>query len=261
MSLIQDAWFYWVAVPAVLIVGIGKGGFAGGLGMLAVPLMSLTVSPVQAASIMLPILCVMDITGLKAWIRSWDRDLMIKLIPGALVGTLIGYLTFEYISDDALKLILGVMAVLFTLNHWTKGLRPVRPAKEVPPLRDHISGGFWGMLSGFTSFLAHAGAPPIMIYLLPKRLDTRTLVGTVTIFFAIVNYVKLIPYAVLGLLDATNLGTSLVLSPLAVIGVLPGVWLHDKVNPQAFYRLMYTFLFLTGIKLAWDGVSGVFMPL
>lgn len=258
MYFIQDAWFYWVAIPAVLIVGIGKGGFAGGLGMLAVPLMSLTVSPVQAASIMLPILCVMDITGLKAWIRSWDRDLMMKLIPGAILGTLIGYLTFEHISDDALKLILGLMAVLFTLNHWTKGLRTIKPVKQVSPVRDRVLGGFWGMLSGFTSFLAHAGAPPIMIYLLPKRLDTRILVGTVTIFFAIVNYMKLIPYALLGLLDATNLATSLVLSPLAVIGVLLGVWLHDKVNPQAFYRLMYMFLFLTGLKLARDGVLGVF---
>lgn len=259
MSLIQDAWFYWVAIPAVLIVGIGKGGFAGGLGMLAVPLMSLTVSPVQAASIMLPILCVMDITGLKAWLRFWDRGLMMKLIPGAMLGILIGYLTFEYISDEALKLILGIMAILFALNHWTKGLRTVKPKKAVSELQDHMTGGFWGTLSGFTSFLAHAGAPPIMIYLLPRQLDTRLLVGTVTIFFAIVNYVKLIPYTALGLLDATNLGTSLVLSPLAVIGVLLGVWLHEKVNPAVFYRLMYAFLFLTGLKLAWDGASGILL--
>ncbi|MFA7624571.1 MAG: sulfite exporter TauE/SafE family protein [Pusillimonas sp.] len=255
MSLILDPWFYLVAIPGVLVVGIGKGGFAGGLGMLAVPLMALTVSPVQAASIMLPILCVMDITGLRAWISTWNSTLMMKLIPGAMLGTLIGYLTFEYVSDAALKLLLGLMAIAFTLNHWSKRWRTVTPRREMSEIADHLQGGFWSGLSGFTSFLAHAGAPPLMMYLLPKQLDKRLMVGTVTIFFAIVNYVKLVPYAALGLLDATNLGTSLVLAPLAVIGVKLGIYLHDKISPVVFFRLMYIFLFGTGVKLMWDGVA------
>ena len=255
MSFIQDPWFYLVAIPGVLIVGIGKGGFAGGLGMLAVPVMALTVSPVQAASIMLPILCVMDITGLKAWINTWNTSLMMRLIPGAMLGTLIGYLAFEYVSDAALKLLLGAMAIAFTLNHWSKRWRTVKPNPVTSNLSDQIQGGFWSALSGFTSFLAHAGAPPLMMYLLPKQLDKRLMVGTVTIFFAIVNYVKLIPYAALGLLDATNLGTSLLLSPLAVIGVKLGIYLHNKIDAVLFFRLMYIFLFATGLKLMWDGLS------
>lgn len=257
MSLISDPWFYLVAVPGVLIVGIGKGGFAGGLGMLAVPLMALTVSPVQAASIMLPILCVMDVTGLKAWISTWNTSLMMRLIPGALLGVLAGYLAFEYVSDAVLKLLLGLMAILFTLNHWSKRWRAIKPNKDVNEVADRIQGGFWAGVSGFTSFLAHAGAPPLMMYLLPKQLDKRLMVGTVTIFFAIVNYVKLVPYAALGLLDATNLATSLILAPLAVIGVKLGIWLHDKINPVAFFRLMYFFLFSTGLKLAWDGATAL----
>lgn len=255
MSLILDPWFYLVAIPGILIVGIGKGGFAGGLGMIAVPMMALTTSPVQAASIMLPILCVMDITGLRAWISTWNTALMMRLIPGAMLGTLIGYLTFEYVSDAALKLLLGAIAIIFTLNHWSKRWRKAAPKARISELEDHLRGGFWSTLSGFTSFLAHAGAPPLMIYLLPKQLDKRLMVGTVTIFFAIVNYVKLVPYAALGLLDATNLGTSLVLSPLAVMGVKIGIKLHNKIDPVLFFRLMYISLFGTGLKLMWDGLS------
>lgn len=255
MSLILDPWFYLVAIPGVLIVGIGKGGFVGGVGALAVPLMAITISPVQAASIMLPILCVMDITGLRAWISTWNTALMMHLLPGAILGILIGYLTFEYVSESALKILLGTVAILFTLNHWSKRWRTIKPKKPASAIGDHFQGGFWSMLSGFTSFLAHAGAPPLMMYLLPKNLDKRILVGTATIYFGIVNYVKLVPYAALGLLDATNLGTSLVLAPVAVAGVKLGIWLHNKVDQVTFFRLMYIMLFATGVKLMWDGLS------
>lgn len=257
MTLVPDPWFYVIAAPAILLVGVGKGGFAGGLGVLAVPLMALVVSPTQAASIMLPILCVMDITGLRAWIRQWNTALMLKLIPGALVGVFLGTLTFNHISEPTLKLLLGLLAIAFTVNHWTKAVRNIKPVSSRPDWADRTLATFWAGLSGFTSFLAHAGAPPLMFYLLPKKLDSRLLVGTITIFFAIVNYVKLIPYSLLGLLDAENLATSLVLAPVAVIGVKLGIRLHGKINPDAFYRLMYAFLFLTGLKLCWDGVAGV----
>lgn len=250
MTIVQNIAFYLVAVPAVLVVGIGKGGFAGGLGIVAVPLMALTTSPQQAASIMLPILCVMDLTGVRMWLNRWDRHLMKVMLPGAIVGIFIGSLMFEFISDTALKMMIGVLALAFTLNHWFKGR--IKTPRTLP---DRAVGTFWSAVSGFTSFLAHAGGPPIMIYLLPKNLDKAVMVGTVTIFFAIVNYAKLIPYALLGQLDAENMLTSLVLAPVAVIGVKLGIRLHDRIDPQAFYRLMYVFLFLTGLKLTWDGVS------
>lgn len=172
------------------------------------------------------------------------------MLPGAIVGIFIGSLMFEFISDTALKMMIGVLALAFTLNHWFKGR--IKTPRALP---DRAVGTFWSAVSGFTSFLAHAGGPPIMIYLLPKNLDKAVMVGTVTIFFAIVNYAKLIPYALLGQLDAENMLTSLVLAPVAVIGVKLGIRLHDRIDPQAFYRLMYVFLFLTGLKLTWDGVS------
>lgn len=250
MPIIDSLAFYLIAVPAVLIVGIGKGGFAGGLGILAVPLLSLAISPLQAAGIMLPILCVMDVTGVRVWLHRWDQQLMIKLVPSAVLGIVIGALTFQFVSDVFLKLLIGLLALIFSLNYFLKGR--FRSPTHLP---DTASAWLWSGLSGYTSFVAHAGGPPLMIYLLPKNLDKGIFVGTITIYFAAVNYVKLIPYAILGQLDTENLMTSLVLAPVAVIGVKLGVWLHDRVDGQAFSKLMYIFLFFTGLKLTWDGME------
>lgn len=250
MQVVQDPLFYAVAIPAVLLAGISKGGFAGGLGILAVPLMAIIISPVQAAGIMLPILCVMDFAGAKMWRNFWDRALMRRLLPGALLGVLAGYLTFHLISDAVLKCLIGLLAVTFTLNFWLKGR--VRSLLKLP---EPASSWLWSGLSGFTSFLSHAGGPPIMIYLLPKQLEKRVLVATLTIFFAVVNYAKLIPYAMLGQLNVGNLLTSALLAPIAVIGVNMGVWLHGRIDEKLFYRLSYGFLLLTGLKLSWGGLT------
>lgn len=250
LAYISEPLFYLVAVPAVLLVGIGKGGFAGGLGILAVPMLALVSSPLQAAGIMLPILCVMDVTGVRAWLRRWDRALMVKLLPPAILGILIGALTFHFVSDTFLKVLIGLLALLFSLRYWL-GSR-LRLGLRLP---EGPACWLWSGLSGYTSFVAHAGGPPLMIYLLPKNLDKSIFVGTVTIFFAVVNYVKLIPYGILGQLSAENLGTSLLLAPAAVIGVQLGVWMHERVDAAMFNRLMYLFLFFTGAKLFWDGIT------
>jgi uncharacterized membrane protein YfcA len=255
MLIVESLAFYLVAVPAVLLVGVGKGGFAGGFGMLAVPLLAFTVSPLQAAAIMLPILCVMDLTGVKIWLHRWDHALMAKLLPGAVLGIVVGALTFRFVDDTFMRLLIGLMALVFPLNHWLG--RWLKPGQRSLRLPEYASATLWSGLSGYTSFVAHAGSPPIMIYLLPKKLDKGVFVGTVTIYFAVVNYVKLIPYALLGQLDTENLLTSLILAPAAVVGVKLGVWLHDRVDGRVFTQLMYVFLFLAGMKLTWDGMVKV----
>ncbi len=257
LSVVDNLAFYLVAIPAILVVGIGKGGFAGGLGVIAVPLLSLATSPLQAAGIMLPILCVMDLTGLRAWLHRWDHALMKRLLPSAMVGILVGAFTFQFVSDAFLKLLIGVLAVAFALRYWFGGRLGQGRGRSVR-LPDRLAAWLWSGVSGYTSFVAHAGGPPLMIYLLPKKLDKSVFVGTVTIYFAVVNYAKLIPYALLGQLNGENLGTSLVLAPVAVLGVKLGVWMHDRVNAQLFSRLMYLFLFCTGLKLSWDGLALVF---
>lgn len=255
MEIITDPLFYAVAVPAILIVGISKGGVAGGLGSVSVPMMALAISPVQAAAIMLPILCLMDLFGLRAYRGIWDRRNLALMLPGALAGILVGSLTFRYLSDDGVRLIVGTVALVFVLYQWF-GQYVLRRAA------DHRSspgpaGAFWGAVAGFTSFVAHAGGPPIHVYLLPQRLDKTLYVGTLVVFFTVVNYVKLLPYGLLGQLSADNLGTALVLSPLAPLGIWLGVRFHRMLSERLFYTLCFVFLGIAGVKLIHDGLAGM----
>jgi uncharacterized membrane protein YfcA len=254
--VIDDPWFYVAATVALLIVGISKGGFGGGLGVVGVPLMSLTISPLTAAAIMLPILCLMDLFSVRAYRRKWDPVNLRILIPAAMVGIAIATVTFKYVDVTFTKLLVGGIAVSFTLDFWLRVLR--RKVQGPPQDPSILRGGFWGALSGFTSFIAHAAGPPLSVYMLPQRLNRTVLVGTTVIFFTVVNYVKVLPYAWLGQFDTGNLLTSLVLAPLAPIGVTLGVWLHHRISDLSFYRVCYLLLLLTGLKLLWDVVGVLF---
>lgn len=247
--MITDPLFYLLAVLAVLITGISKGGFGGGLTVMAVPLMALVIPPFQAAAIMLPILCLMDLTGLAAYWRRWDLRSLRIMIPGALVGILLGTLTVRWVSEDMLRILIGLIAVSFAVNHWLGGRE--RYAGYRPG--GVAAGRFWGAATGFTSFAAHAGGPPAAIYLLPQRMDKTLFVGTTVVLFTLVNYVKLIPYAWLGQFHVGNLMTALVLLPLAPLGILLGVWLHRRISTLWFYRICYVLLFVTGLRLLWHG--------
>jgi uncharacterized membrane protein YfcA len=250
--VIADPWFYAAAVPAVVLAGIAKGGFGAGVAM-AVPLMSLTVAPPQAAAIMLPILVAMDVMGVGIYRRTWHKANMRIVLPAALVGIAVGTATFRYTDATFTRLLIGAIALVFTLNWWLK--RRAAPAPAAP--LSALKGGFWGTLSGFTSFVAHAGGPPLNVYLLPQNLEKRLYVGTTVVFFFVVNIVKLFPYAWLGQFDSTNLTTSAVLLPLVPLGIGLGLWLQKRVSDKLFYALCYGLLALTGAKLIWDGVAGL----
>jgi uncharacterized protein len=249
--VIVDAWFYLVAVPAILLVGISKGGFGSGAGMFATPLMALVVPIPRAAAILLPILVVMDIAGLWAYRGTFSRENMRVLIAGGLAGVLLGALTFRYIDESWLRLILGMLAIGFVVQRYLS-----RAAMHPAP-RSTAKGLFWSIFSGTTSTIAHAGGPPLAIYLLPQRLDKRVMVGTTVVFFAIINAAKLVPYTWLGLFDAANLATSLVLAPLAPVGIWLGVVIARRLPQETFYRICYGLLLLVGAKLLWDGARGL----
>ncbi len=252
--MIADPWFYVAAVPAVLVAGISKGGFGGGVGLLSVPLMALVISPVQAAGIMLPILCVMDLFGVWAYRRRWDGRNLRILLPAALLGIGIGTASFRYLDGDVIRLMLGLLALAFVGREVLA--RTVDPAAPARPA-DRVRGGFWGVVAGFTTFVAHAGAPAISVYLLPQRLDRTVFVATATVFYITVNYVKLLPYGWLGQLNTENLSTAAVLVPLVPVGMGLGLLLHRRVSERLFYQLCYALLAATGVKLLYDGVIGV----
>lgn len=252
--MIDDPFFYLCAVPAVLISGLSKGGLGGGLGVVAVPMMALAISPVQAAGIMLPILCCMDVVGMFAYWRQWDRAAVIVLLGGAVVGIAIGALGFRYLDAATIRLMVGTIAVAFALNHWFGRKGADGKARRPGP----VAGVFWGAVSGFTSTVAHAGSPPVSIYLLPQALQRTVYQATTVIFFTAINYIKLVPYAWLGQFTVENLSTSAVLAPIAIAGALSGVWVHRRVSEVLFFRLCYAFVFLIGLKLIWDGLSALF---
>ena len=247
--MITDPWFYAAAIPAVLLVGISKGGFGSGAGIFATPLMALTIPIPQAAAIMLPILIVMDAVGLWAYRGKFQRENLKLLLAGAILGIALGTLAFRYFSDGWTRISLGVMSVAFVLHYYLvrmadRAAHPSRP-KAV----------FWSVVSGLTSTIAHAGGPPLSIYLLPLRLEKTVLVGTTVVFFAVVNAVKLVPYAWLDLFDGGNLSTSAALAPLAPVGIYLGYQMTRRVDQVLFYRICYAVLLVVGLRLMWEGFT------
>lgn len=254
--MITDPWFYAIAVPAIALTGLAKGGFLGAAGGLAVPMMSLVISPVQAAAIMLPILNVMDLVGVIAYRRDFDRDNLKILLPAAVVGIALGWATTAYVTEAHVRLIVGLVGLAFTLNYWLGG-----GANKAAAARHRGKGSFWGMVSGFTSFVSHTGAPPFNIYMLPQRLPNAALAGTAVMFFTTVNIIKLVPYYALGQFSTANLTTSLMLLPLAPLAMLAGVWLTRRVPQEPFYKIAYASLFVISLKLIYDGVRAVFFAI
>ena len=259
-DLLTDPAFVIIAIVAVLVTGISKGGF-GGVALLAVPLMSLVISPIQAAGIMLPIMIPMDFLSIWMYRKLWDGKNLALLIPAATVGITIGGLTAGWVNDQIVRLLVGIIAVVFAL-HRAKGLYLRRAARAdgQPPTKppNRIWGAFWGTCAGFTSFLAHAGSPPYQVYVLPQGLSKEIYAGTSVMFFAAANAIKLIPYGMLGQLSVTNLSVSAALLPLVPVGVFLGVWINRRLPEKTFFAIILASIFLVGVKLVWDGVFNLF---
>ncbi len=212
--------------------------------------MALVIPPPAAAAIMLPVLCVMDLAGIRAYLWRWDLRVLRIIVPAGLVGCGLGWLTFRQLNDNWIRILVGAVALGFLA--WS-----VFPRKFPARKPGDAAGWFWTTISGFTSFITHSGGPPLMVYLLPQRLDKVVFVATSLVYFAAMNYAKILPYLWLGLFDARNLGTSAVLIPAGIAGIYLGVWLQRRMDPRWFYRIIYALLFVTGSKLLYDGVIGL----
>lgn len=251
--MLTDWHFYLAAVPAVILMGLSKGGFSG-LAILSTPLVAMVTSPVRAAAIMLPILIVQDAVSVWAYRHEWNRRVLAIMLPGALAGITAGYLLARHVSDAAVTLAVGLVSAGFVLWQWLKHARDGELAAEPA---DVPKGLFWGTVSGFTSFISHTGGPPFQVYTLPQRMPPAEYAGTTTIFFAIMNLVKLLPYFLLGQFDTQNLAQSASLLPLAIAATFAGVWLVRRVPAEKFFLLIYALTLVVGLKLIWDGVAGL----
>lgn len=248
-----DLTFFAVMVPAVILMGLSKGGFSG-LGLLSLPLMALIVSPVQAAAIMLPILIIQDVVTVWSYRRDFDRRNLATLIPGMLLGVLAGYLLAAKVSDAVVGLAVGVISIGFALRRLLAGKATAQPVTQA----NYAAGTLWGAICGFTSMIAHAGGPPFQIYTMPQRLPPAVFVGTGALFFALMNWIKVLPYFVLGQFSHQNLMASAALAPVAILSTIAGVWLVRRVPAERFYTIIYWLLIAVGVKLVFDGLRPLF---
>jgi uncharacterized membrane protein YfcA len=249
----MDWSFYAAAAPAVILLGVAKSGFSG-LGALAVPILALSIPPLQAAAITLPIMVVQDWVGVYAFRREVDRRNLAILLPAALVGVVMAFLFAARVSEDVVKLALGVISLGFVAitvirDRW---LAAKPTTAEVAP------GLFWGALAGFASFVSHSGGPPFLVYTMPQRLSAPVFAGTSVLFFALVNLMKVPPYLLLGQFSRANLLTSLTLLPLAIVSTLAGVWIVRRVSTEKFYAAVLVLTLGLGCKLTYDAVRALY---
>ncbi len=261
--MITDPLFYLLAIPAVTLLGLGKGGFAG-IGMISTPMLALIVPPLQGAAILLPILIIQDVISVWTYHRTWSAWNLKVLIPGSVLGMGAGTLFASYLSNAAIELAVGTIGLSFVLYTWlvktwlVKWLRPgLAHAADKPRQPPAALGVFWGALAGFMSLLVNVGAPPYQIHILPQRLDKLTFVGTTVLFFAFMNLMKIVPYFALGQFSTRNFATSAALLPLAVAANFFGIWLVRKTPTEQFYRIAYFLMFSISLTLLWQGARGL----
>lgn len=245
-----DPLFIACALAAVVLSGLAKGGFAG-VGALAMPVMALAIDPVRGAAILLPILILQDAVGVWAYRRNWDGRILAVMLPGAAVGILLGWFFAAQVSEVAVLGVLGVISVLFGLQRlWVER----GGAITLPSNSPAWVGFLFGIASGFTSQIAHAGSPPFQMWVLPKRLTRDMLVGTTAFAFAAMNWMKVPAYAALGQFSRDNLMATAMLAPVAILSTFAGVALVRRVDPARFYTLIYILMILLGLKLMADAL-------
>lgn len=239
--------FWFIGALAAFFVGLGKGGVPV-ITAMAVPMMSLVMSPVLAAGLLLPVYIVADMFGLYNYRRNFNPRVLKIMMAAMPIGVFIGWATSSQVPESAVTMIIGLIGASFAL---TMILR--KPIEATPKEAKVGPGLFWGTITGFTSFVSHSGATPYQVYTLPLGMDKITFAGTVTVAFAYINIVKLIPYYLLDQLSVTNLRTTLVLFIPAVIGVFAGVRLVRVMPEKLFFRIIIWALLVLSLKLIWDG--------
>ncbi|NML08220.1 sulfite exporter TauE/SafE family protein [Sphingomonas sp. G-3-2-10] len=248
--MITDWHFYALAIPAVILLGLAKGGFSG-MGALSLPMLVLAIDPVRAAAILLPILIVQDVVGVWAFRKTVDWTVLGWMLPGAAIGVLLGYWFAASVTPEAVMAVVGLISVLFGLYRlWAERHATPRETARLP----EWFGALFGIASGFTSHVAHAGQPPFQLWVLPRNLAPALLVGTTAVFFAVVNWIKVPAYFALGQFSAANLLTAAALLPLAIASTFAGVWLVRKIDPARFYTAIYWLMVLVGAGLIAEAV-------
>jgi len=198
---------------------------------------------------MLPVLCLLDIFGIRAYLWKWDAAVTRRIVAGGLIGTVGGALTIRWLDDNWIRIMIGVIALGFLAWSYVPRHGVAKPS--------NCAGWLLSGLSGYATFITHAGGPPVIGYMLALRMDKVAFIATSLVFFAAMNYAKILPYYFLGLLDARIIFTGLALVPVGVAGIYFGIWLQKRMSPIVFYRVVHVLLFITGAKLLYDGITAI----
>lgn len=245
----HSAAFFVLATISVVTVGISKSGFGAGLGVLSLPLMASQSSIHEALAIMLPLLIAIDLVGLRRFIQNADWQIVKLILPPAFFGMLLGYFFFSLITTKTLSLSIGIFTLLFLIQGFVLSHLNLDEAKPFPWF-----GRMMACLSGFTSFVAHIGGPPITLYMLREKVSPMVYTSTLGIFFTAINFGKIFPYAYLDLLNWSQLATSFLLLPLVPAGVYLGFYLAKRISAKWYYILVQFFLLVASVKLIADGL-------
>jgi uncharacterized membrane protein YfcA len=247
----SDPLFWFLSSIGVVALGLSKGGFAGA-GMIATPLVSLTMPPLQAAALLLPVQIVQDVLAVWMFRRTYSAWNLKVMLPGAFLGVGLAWILAAYVSDDFIRLMLGVVSIAFVLHAW---FAPVPSAGHRLPTAG--VGLFWGTCAAFSSAICQAGNPPFQVFVLRQNLDKLTYVGTFVVFFGVVNALKVIPYLALGQFSAPNFAATLLLIPLATVANYLGVWLVKRTPTVLFYRIAHILVFVVSLELVRAGALGL----
>ena len=233
---------------AAFFVGLSKGGMPV-IAMLSVPILSLVMSPIVAAVMLLPIYIISDIISVWLYRREYSAVNLKILIPAGIFGVLVGWATAAYVSDELVSLLLGIMGITFCLHVWLRNNENIKPT-----MPNTSKGLFWGTLAGFTSFISHAGGPPYQVYILPQKLPKMMFAGTSTILFAVINLAKIVPYSTLYPYTKTSLIASSTLIPVAALGTIFGRYLIKRLSEKWFFLAVQIALFLISVKLIYSSI-------
>jgi len=241
-----------VAVPAVLLAGISKGGFGSGAAFAGASILAVVVPPGQALGIMLPLLMLIDVSTLRPYWKRWSWVDAKRLLLGGVPGVAIGAALYSVADADLFRLLIGSICLAFI--GWQMSLRAGLLRASRRPLPGW-AGLMAGVVAGFTSFVSHAGGPPAAVYLLSRRLDKTQFQATTVLVFWVYNIVKFVPYAFLGIFTLETLVFDLILAPVALLGAWLGVRAHRVVPEGLFFGITYVLLAVTGSKLIWDALT------
>ena len=230
---------------STFLIGLSKGGLGGMAGPLITALMALVIPADQVLGLVLPLLIAGDIFAVSAHWKNWERRLVLLLIPGAVVGVTAATFFLTRVSAEVLQRALAIIILIFIV------IKLIESALSSSKIR---GAGGWigtiaGAVAGFTSTLAHAGGPPVTIYLLTQNLKPTTFVATSALFFMALNWIKVPYYLYAKLFDIDLIIRFLWLLPLLPAGVWTGKLLVQRVGRRPFEIAIYILLTVSAFLL------------